>query len=292
MRLQQKFISNKMTNSIKSIFFCFALVNFSFAQTKTEAINIAKTEKINSKILNENRTINIYLPEEYDATKAEKYPVIYILDGGIDEDFFHLTGIVRFNSQSWVNRLPQSIVVGIENINRRKDFTFAVTNTDFIEKEGFKKEQFPQYGNSEQYIAFLEKELQPYISKNYNSNGKNTIIGESLAGLLTTEILLKKPQLFDNYIIISPSLWWGEERLLKDANSLIKKNLNKNVNVYIGAPSKDEDVKMYNEVESLYKILEKQKNIKISFDYMPEETHATVIHQAVYNAFRIFSKKK
>lgn len=281
-----------MTNSIKSIFFCFALVNFSFAQTKTEAINIAKTEKINSKILNENRTINIYLPEEYDATKAEKYPVIYILDGGIDEDFFHLTGIVRFNSQSWVNRLPQSIVVGIENINRRKDFTFAVTNTDFIEKEGFKKEQFPQYGNSEQYIAFLEKELQPYISKNYNSNGKNTIIGESLAGLLTTEILLKKPQLFDNYIIISPSLWWGEERLLKDANSLIKKNLNKNVNVYIGAPSKDEDVKMYNEVESLYKILEKQKNIKISFDYMPEETHATVIHQAVYNAFRIFSKKK
>lgn len=292
MKLQQKFISNKMINSIKYIILCFAVVNFSFAQTKTETINIAKTEKINSKILNENRTINIYLPEEYDATKTEKYPVIYILDGGIDEDFFHLTGIVRFNSQSWVNRLPQSIVVGIENINRRKDFTFAVTNTDFIEKEGFKKEQFPQYGNSEQYIAFLEKELQPYISKNYNSNGKNTIIGESLAGLLTTEILLKKPQLFDNYIIISPSLWWGEERLLKDANSLIKKNLKKNVNVYIGAPSKDEDVKMYNEVESLYKILEKQKNIKISFDYMPEETHATVIHQAVYNAFRVFSKKK
>jgi len=49
---------------------------------------------------------------------------------------------------------------------------------------------------------------------------------------------------------------------------------------------------MYNEVESLYKILEKQKNIKINFDYMPQETHATVIHQAVYNAFRIFSQKK
>lgn len=292
MSFKNDYLYNRM-KTIKYVLIGLILSSqLNFAQSKTETVSIAKAEKIHSKILNEDRTINIYLPEEYDATKADKYPVIYILDGGIDEDFFHLTGIVRFNSQSWVNRLPQSIVVGIENINRRKDFTFAVTNTDFIEKEGFKKEQFPQYGNSENYINFLEKELQPYISKNYNANGKNTIIGESLAGLLTTEILLKKPQLFDNYIIISPSLWWGEERLLKDADSLIKKNLKKNVNVYIGAPSKDEDVKMYKEVESLYEVLEKQKNIKINFDYMPEETHATVIHQAVYNAFKIFSKKK
>ncbi|MCH2193124.1 alpha/beta hydrolase-fold protein [Kordia sp.] len=41
-----------------------------------------------------------------------------------------------------------------------------------------------------------------------------TIIGQSLGGLLATEILFKRPHLFDNYIIVSPSLWWDDEKIL------------------------------------------------------------------------------
>jgi len=51
--------------------------------------------------------------------------------------------------------VPASIVVGIENTNRRRDFTFSVSNTDFIEKEGFQKSSFPQYGGSELYIQAI-----------------------------------------------------------------------------------------------------------------------------------------
>src|SRR5690606_41817557 len=92
-------------------------------------------------------------------------------------------------------RFPRSIVVGIEGNVRRRDFTFAVANTDFIEKEGFQKSSFPQWGGSAPYIDFLEKELQPYIEKKYGGSGRKTIIGESLAGLLTTEILLQCPDI-------------------------------------------------------------------------------------------------
>lgn len=262
-----------------------------FAQPHNQALTIGKSDVLFSTILNENRTINIYLPEEYNEGDTDKYPVIYILDGGMEEDFIHLTGIVRFNTQSWINRFPKSIVVGIENTNRRRDFTFAVSNTDFIEKEGFKKSSFPQYGESEKYIDFLEKELQPYLSKNYRTNDQKTIIGESLAGLLASEILLKRPQLFNNYIIVSPSLWWGEQVLLKNAKTLLDQNLKSKATVYIGAPSKKEDLKMYREVETLYKTIKTNKNLVVTFDYMPDETHATVIHQAVYNAFKIWAKK-
>jgi lysozyme family protein len=59
-------------------------------------------------------------------------------------------------------------------------------------------------------------------------------------------------------------------------------------NVYIGAPNKEEDVRMYNEAEALYKILKSNKNIKVSFDYMPDELHSTAIHQGVYNGFKSF----
>ena len=263
-----------------------------YAQQVSQSLTIGTSEVFFSKNLNENRIVNIYLPDGYDSSGQTKYPVIYILDGGMQEDFVHLVGLVRFNAQAWVNRVPESIVVGIENTNRRRDFTYAVENIDFVEKEGFKKEHFPQYGGSEKYIDFLEQELQPFINKQYPTNHQNTLIGESLAGLLTTEILLKRPYLFSTYIIISPSLWWGEQRLLNDAEKLLSGNLKYPVNIYIGAPAKEEDVKMYNEVERLYHKVKPHKAAKVVFDYLPEESHATVSHQAVSNAFKLLQNLK
>jgi len=260
--------------------------NYCFAQNISKQLNIGVSNIVHSKILNEDRTINVYFPEDYNSKDTIQYPVIYVLDGGMDEDFVHISGLVRFNTQPWVARFPRSIVVGIEGNTRRRDFTFAVSNTDFIEKEGFKKSSFPQFGGSEYYMDFIEHELQPFIKSSYKTNGKSTIIGESLAGLLCTDILLKRPHLFNNYIIISPSLWWGDALLLKGAAQLLSNNLKHEVKVYIGAPAKEEDVKMYEQSVSLFQTLSSHKNIEAVFDYLQEETHATVMHQAVYNAFK------
>ncbi|MCT3637657.1 alpha/beta hydrolase [Elizabethkingia anophelis] len=272
----------------KTFFMVVALTIASplFSQNNTKPLVFGNSEVFHSDILKEDRNINIYLPEEFNPADATKYPVIYILDGGVEEDFFHIAGIVRYNTQPWVERFPRSIVVGIENTNRRRDFTYAVPDLNFLEKEGFKKESFPQYGGSEKYISFLKNELQPYIEKKYKANNNRTIIGESLAGLMSTEILLKEPEMFNQYIIISPSMWWGGEKLLKEADSLLKARLKTTKNVYIGAPNKEEDVRMYNEAETLYKILKSNKNIKVSFDYMPDELDSTAIHQGVYNGFK------
>ncbi|MDV3619237.1 esterase [Elizabethkingia anophelis] len=272
----------------KTFFMLVALTIASplFSQNNTKPLVFGNSEVFHSDILKEDRNINIYLPEEFNPADATKYPVIYILDGGVEEDFFHIAGIVRYNTQPWVERFPRSIVVGIENTNRRRDFTYAVPDLNFLEKEGFKKESFPQYGGSEKYISFLKNELQPYIEKKYKANSDRTIIGESLAGLMSTEILLKEPEMFNQYIIISPSLWWGGEKLLKEADSFLKARLKTTKNVYIGAPNKEEDVRMYNEAETLYKILKSNKNIKVSFDYMADELHYTAIHQGVYNGFK------
>lgn len=257
------------------------------AQTESTPLTIGITQQFYSNILDETRTINIYLPEDYNANDTITYPVIYIPDGGIEEDFIHITGIVRYNAQPWINRFPKSIVVGIENTNRKRDFTFAVPNLDFLEKVGYKKKDMPYYGGSANYILFLEKEIQPFIEEEYKANHHRTIIGESLAGLLTAEILLKHPNLFDTYMIISPSLWWGDEALLREADSLLKANLKKQVRVCISAPDKKENRQMYNEAKSFYRLLKRNPSISIFFDYLPDELHSTVMHQAVYNAFKI-----
>lgn len=205
-------------------------ISFVKAQTLPKTINesifsIGKTITINSKILNENRELNIYLPATYKEDSLKTYPVIYLLDGSKNEDFIHISGIVQFGSFSWINMLPESIVVGIANVDRKRDFTYPSKN-ELDQKE------FPSSGKSEKFISFIESELQPYINSKFRTTKEKTIIGQSLGGLLATEILFKKPDLFDNYIIVSPSLWWDDQNLLNIKP--IKYTTNKSIYIAVG----------------------------------------------------------
>ena len=77
----------------------------SFGQTLPKKISetefsIGKSIKIESKILDEIRDLNIYLPLNYSSSSLKPYPVVYLLDGSKDEDFIHISGIVQFGSFS------------------------------------------------------------------------------------------------------------------------------------------------------------------------------------------------
>ncbi|MCP4052660.1 MAG: alpha/beta hydrolase [Mesoflavibacter sp.] len=254
-----------------------------FPQTISDTtFTIGKTVKIKSKILNENRELNIYLPASYNLDSLKTYPVIYLLDGSKDEDFIHISGIVQFGSFSWINMLPESIVVGIANVDRKRDFTYPSKN-ELDQKE------FPSSGKSEKFISFIESELQPYINSKFKTSKEKTIIGQSLGGLLATEILLKKPNLFDNYIIVSPSLWWDDENLL----NFKPINYNNNKSIYI-AVGKEGQV-MERTAKELYEKLNsnKKQNTRLFFNFLENKTHGDALHIAVYDAFeKIYSSKK
>ena len=281
---------------MKKIFILFIFIFFTtivFAQkNKAKQIDTSKPfvlgviDEIQSKELNEKRILNIYLPEGYKKEDAIKYPVIYLLDGSANEDFIHVVGLVQFNSFEWINQIPKSIVVGIATVDRKRDFTFPTTIQD-------DKNKYPTTGHSDAFIAFIEKELQPFIEAKYNTNSNKTIIGESLGGLLATEILLKKPTLFNKYIIISPSLWWNNGSLLNSNSQILEATFNQKTAVYIGVGKEGltpTTIPRVMEVDAnlLAEKINKTKNnmLKVYFDYLPDETHATIMHQAVFNAFR------
>jgi uncharacterized protein len=261
-------------------------VIISKAQTpaeKKKPFVLGVVDELQSNILSEKRMLNIYLPEGYNTNDTVKYPVVYLLDGSADEDFIHITGLYQYNNFSWINRVPKSIIVGIANVDRKRDFSYPTSIAE-------EKKKFPTTGGSEKFIGFIEKELQPYISKQYKTNSSRTIIGQSLGGLLATEILLKKPSLFNQYIIISPSLWWDDGSLLK----LKPVTVASKTGVYIGCGKEGLGLGatphvMEVDANLLADQLKKigNKNLTVHFDYLPEEDHATVIHQAVFNALRL-----
>jgi len=239
---------------------------------------------MHSKVLNENRTLNIYLPPDYNEKDSIKYPVIYLLDGSADEDFIHVAGLVQFANFPWVNMLPQSIVVGIANVDRRRDLTFPTT----IEKD---KKDFPTTGGSQNFIRFIEEELQPLVEANYKTTASKTIIGQSLGGLLAAEILYKKPALFSDYIIVSPSFWWDHESLLNMPPAVLAPGFHSPVSVYV-AVGKEGKI-MEGDARRLVKTLKdsQKKNLRVYFEYFDHEDHASIMHHAVYNAFQKMNAK-
>lgn len=250
------------------------------AQTKTEEkiFPLGIVRQLHSTVLNEERTLNIYLPEGFH--KDSSYSVIYLLDGSADEDFIHVAGLVQFYTFPWVNAMPKSIVVGIANVDRRRDFTFPTT----IAKD---KKDFPTTGGSEKFIRFLETELQPYINRSFKTNGSNMLIGQSLGGLLATEVLLKKPELFSQYVIVSPSLWWNKESLLKINPAAFQNKLA--VYIAVGKEGKimEDDAKALHEL-----VKSKLSNGSVQFEYISYKQHGNIFHQAVANAFDFLGNKK
>ena len=246
---------------------------------------LGQINEIQSKILAEKRVLNIYLPVGYNQNDTIKYSVIYLLDGSADEDFIHIAGLVQFSTFPWVNTLPKSILVGIANVDRRRDFTFPTT----IEQD---KKNYPTTGGSANFITFIENELQPFIEKNYKTDSVKTIIGESLGGLLATEILLKKPRLFTNYIIVSPSLWWDKESLLTKQPVVVNKDFAQPTFIYLAVGNEGDT--MINDMWKLAAIFKKGNQIflHVNAEYLSKEDHGTILHQAVYDAIQIFNKER
>lgn len=257
---------------------CISLLSVAQSNNAVQPFVLGEIRHIQSEILGEDRLLNIYLPEGYKQDDTTHYPVIYLLDGSANEDFIHIAGLAQFANFEWVNLLPKSIIVGIANVDRRRDFTFPTHDTGDIRLA-------PTFGGAEKFIGFIEMELQPFIANTYKINNSKTLIGQSLGGLLATEILYKKPYLFTDYIIVSASLWWDKESLLKTKPAILAADYKQPTSVYIAVGNERDD--MVTEADKLYKILQSpgKKNLKLHVQHFDKENHATILHRAVYAAF-------
>jgi predicted alpha/beta superfamily hydrolase len=268
-----------MNKIIITLLFSITSIGFCFGQ---EPLVLGEIHHIQSKTLSEKRTLNIYTPQGYNPDSNKTYPVIYLLDGSANEDFIHIVGLVQFLNMNLL--MPETIVVGIANVDRKRDFTFPTT----IKKD---KEDFPTTGSSAKFINFIANELQPYVEKSYKVNSSKTIIGQSLGGLLATEILLKNGKLFNNYIIVSPSLWWDDQSLLKNADTLInnQKLINTKVFVAVG----EEGKVMKDDAKKLAELATKAKDLTVNFEFFEKEDHATILHSSIYQTLlKMYPKKK
>lgn len=246
------------------------------AEDKSSPLVIGETFAMDSRILGETRRINVYLPPSYTETPDARFPVLFMPDGGIAEDFLHIAGLLQVSAGNGTMR--PFLLVGIENTQRRRDLT-GPTENEADQKIA------PKVGGSEAFRKFIREELIPQVKQRYRTTDESAIVGESLAGLFVMETFLVEPELFGTYIAIDPSLWWNDRKLLRSAGLHLRKNPDLVKTLYFASSNEKE---IENDAQALSEVLAKDSPPKPTWYYekMPEEKHSTIYHPAALKAFR------
>ncbi len=231
-----------------------------------QPIHIGTSHRIASAQLQEPRMINVVLPPSYSKVAERRYPVLYVIDGGVEQDLLNVAG-VALNGGIW-GRSAEAIVVGIETKDRRRELVGPTTDPELLKK-------YPTAGASSAFRAFIRDEVKPLVQRSYRTSGQDVVIGESLAGLFIVETYIVEPTLFDGYGAIDPSLWWDKEALSKNATARI------------GTPQTDRPLyvaiakEQSEEPAAIARVAGRVSETggRLCFNPRPDLTHATIYQQ-------------
>jgi uncharacterized protein len=235
--------------------------------------SIGQKIQFHSAVLEETRILNVYLPVSYHTNDTIRYQVVYLMDGSAEEDFLHVAGMVQYLSFPWIAQCENTIVVGIENIDRRRDFTFPTKNEEDLAT-------WPTTGGSSSFISFLAEEVLPLIDRTYRTDYRKIFLGQSLGGLLGCQIILDRPGLFSDYLIVSPSLWWDDGSLIERFRDLpLNANLPSSVHIAIG----EEGRIMVGDAKTFHRILcRKTKRVpRPKLQRIKDRDHSDIGHEAM-----------
>jgi predicted alpha/beta superfamily hydrolase len=214
------------------VFILLAIISLgSHAQTDNKIV-IGKVDSVYSTILKEQRKIWVYAPNMKPGMQnpGQRYPVVYLLDG--DGHFESVVGMIQQLSQVNGNTIvPEMIIVGIPNTNRTRDLTptHIVSDPPMMDSNSSKTT-----GGGENFTTFIEKELMPHIDSLYPTQPFRVLIGHSFGGLTVMNIITNHTKLFNAYIAIDPSMWYGKEQFLNATQKKLAGQKYDGTSLYVG----------------------------------------------------------
>jgi predicted alpha/beta superfamily hydrolase len=232
---------------------------------------------VKSKILGEDRIILVHTPTNYERGN-ERFPVLYLTDA--ETHFEHTAATMEYLAQN--GRMPKMIVVGIVNTDRPRD----LTPTKGIVALPDGSNRFPTSGGANNFLKFIETELIPQIESKYRTATYRMFAGHSFGGLFALHVLLTRPELFNSYVAVSPSLQWDDQALLKQAERLFSQKKDWNKSLYISLGSEKGPIRTA--FFRFRDVLTELKPTKLDWDWMQtdEEDHNSVVLPSHYAGFR------
>jgi hypothetical protein len=255
------------------------LYNYGFCQENKVSLDETQSKWIKSEFVNDAFLIKSYIPAN-PPTPKDSLPILFVLDA--DMSFAMTYDIVRW--LRWGREIPEVAIIGIAYgktqadwwQKRSRDYTTCPDRTEVWGK-------WELAGGGENFIKFMENELFPYIKNQYNLKSSNrTIIGLSLGGLLCTDILFLKPNLFKNYIIAGPALLWNDKQVFKREDNYAQENKNLDVVVYTSVGSLDNKTILNPWKDFNNMVMQRNyENLNFKTEIIENETHLSMFPAAL-----------
>jgi len=246
-----------------------------------EPLTIGETVTLESKILDEERTILVSTPPGYDQN-SQRYPVLYMTDG--NAHLTHTRGTVDFLARNGL--MPQVIVVGINNTDRTRDLT--PTHVATVTVNGQVREN-PTSGGAPKFLDFFEQELFPYIDVNSRTLPLRFFTGHSYGGLFALNVFFTHPSMFNAVIAASPSLNWDEDLPIRQAESFFDGREELNAILFVSMANEEEGDPAPTRLDRFEKELQKADTEGFEWQVMrmPDETHGSVVLRSHYWGLRM-----
>ena len=238
-------------------------------------INVGESYTLDSKIMEEKRTIIVHLPSGYKKSSST-YPVLYITDGGTHIN--HTSGMIDYLSK--FRLMPEMIVVGVVSTDRNRD----------LRPTPIEKQREGVILGADRFLNFFEKEVIPMVDQNFRTLPYKVFSGTSYGGLFGINAFITKPEIFDAIIAISPSLYWDNQIMLKKASILFSKGKAKG-NLYLTIAN--EEPMMTEPYKDFVSILKDNPTNEVQWGAKTfmDETHNTTVLIGQYYAIKEIFKE-
>jgi predicted alpha/beta superfamily hydrolase len=245
---------------------------------KRTPIPAGEQVSLHSKLLAEDRTVLVALPTDY-GWSGQKYPVLYLTDA--QWQFEHTRTSAEFLARNGI--IPELIIVGVTNPDRTRDL--YATRADF--KIDDRTIPFPNSGNGDQFLEFIEKELIPWTEESYRTSSLRILAGVSAGGNFALHAARVRPELFQAMIVASPWLAWDDHKELKSLLPFLTSQRSKLRTLFLSyAAAEGSDMKP--DVESVVSALQTKsdKSLEWQLATYPGETHETTVLKSYFDGMR------
>lgn len=285
-------------------FFGFLFLLATVVTAQPTKLDFGHVDSLRSRVLQETRGLWIYVPpaDPSGLFAPKRYPVLYLLDG--DMHFTSVLGLVQQLSAVNGNTIcPEMIIVGIPT-------TFATRTRDLTPTHATKRwdnqedRTLASSGGGEQFLRFLETELVPYVEAHYPTAPYRLLVGHSLGGLTVLNTLATRPNVFNAYLAIEPSVWWDNRVVVPRLTAAFQQHQVQNRKLFLALANtlpvgKDTvGIRQDTSRSSLHMraelavvdLLRRQAPSAVAWTwkYYPDESHGTVPLRAEYDALHAF----
>lgn len=226
------------------------------------------------------------LPSRFDPER--EYPLVLCLDA----IWTWGTVVDAVRVQALSRELPWCIIAGVAHdtadlreVTNARAMDFTTTATPAPEMTGVRVPG-DQLGGAEAFRRWLDDAVLPMLRERYRVS-ETVLVGHSFSALFGVHVLLNTPEMFERYLLASPSVWWDDEVMFRVEADHARTHDDIAATVFMSKGSLETDEYSHHKEFHDQLASRDHPNLDLHWEQFDGENHLSVVSTAVNRGLRV-----